>query len=127
MFLQGIAAKFILSFVIGSIVSAIKKFGDDFDWLKLKTDLCERVARFIPGELFDDEAVAFISALIDYAEKVLEKSESFTLILERLAAQDWAGAVAALKDLILKDLEARKGLKASAGSLDDQLIELHAA
>jgi hypothetical protein len=126
MLLQGIAAKFILSFVIGSIVSAIKKFDTDFDWAKLKADLSERVARFIPGEMFDDEAIAFVSALIDYADKVLDKSDVISAVLEKLAAQDWAGAVAALKDLILKDLEARKGFKAS-GSVDEQILELHAA
>lgn len=127
MLLQGIAAKFILSFVISSIVSAIKKFDTDFDWAKLKADLALKVERFIPGEAFDDEAVAFVSALIDYADKVLDNTQVVAVILEKLAAQDWAGAVAALKDLILKDLEARKGFKAKQGSLDDQIVELHAA
>lgn len=93
--------QWIVRLVLSFIMRQLDKFTHTIDWTKVKADLAVRVRDVVPGAWFDDEAVAAANALVDAVAAALAKKDQIEEILALLAAQDYAGALLKLKDLVL--------------------------
>lgn len=94
--------KIVLNVVIGFVLRQLAKFGRQLDWAKVKADAEVRVRALVPGTWFDDEAVAVVGAVIDACKVALAAESDWDALLHALAAQDWNGALAALKGLLAR-------------------------
>lgn len=94
-------SRWAIAIAISFIVRQIEKFGETIDWAKVKADLKPLVEKTVPGTWFDAEAVAAVNALVDVAARALSATADIKRILDLLADEKWAEAVALLKDLIL--------------------------
>lgn len=90
-----------IGLVIAFVVRQLEKFGTTIDWAKVKKDAEVRLRALVPGTWFDDEVVAIANTVIDRAAEVLAQGAAIEDLLKLVAAGDWAGAVAALRKLIL--------------------------
>ncbi len=94
--------RIVLNMVVSFVLRQLAKFGKDIDWAKVKSDLGERVRQLVPGTWFDEEAVALVNAALDAVKIALGAQDDWDTLLRALAAQDWNGALAALKDMLSK-------------------------
>lgn len=112
--------KILIGMVINFVLRQLDKFTHAIDWAKVKADLEPRIRDLVPGRFFDDEAVAACNRVIDLVAAALASQADIDAILHLLAAQDWAGAFAKLRDLVLhvwspstaREHSLRKGLEA---------------
>lgn len=93
--------KWLVGVVIAFVLRQLAKFKDTVDWVKVKADLDLRVRALVPGTWFDDEAAAIVGLVMDRVIAVLSQGDQVKVILELLAAEQWAAALVALKDLLL--------------------------
>lgn len=93
--------RIVLSFLISFVLKQLEKFKEAIDWSKVKADVDVRVRALIPGTWFDDDAVKLVNTVLDALAKVLSSSDKMKALLELLAAQKYAEAAQALKDLLL--------------------------
>ncbi len=96
--------KWIVSIVISFVLRQVEKFKDQTDWVKVRADLETRVKDLVPGTWFDAEAVALVDMVLDKIQSVLGSTADLESLLRLIAAEDWAGALAFIKDLLLKAL-----------------------
>lgn len=94
--------RIVLNMVIGFVLRQLAKFGRDVDWAKVKADAEVRVRALVPGTWFDDEAVTLVNAAIDACRVAVAAEADWDALLRALAAQDWNGALMALKGLLAK-------------------------
>ncbi len=92
--------KWLASLVINFILRQLSKFAGTIDWAKVKLDAEARIAALIPGTMFDDEAKAFVAALIDGAKSVLSSTAQWDAILHLVVAQNYTAALEALTALL---------------------------
>lgn len=93
--------KWLINIVVGFILRQIAKAGAAIDWAALKAQTDAAVRAVVPGDWFDDEAVAVVNEVLDACQAVLADKDDLEDLLRKLAASDWTGAVAALKALLL--------------------------
>ncbi len=96
--------KWLASIVISFVLRQVAKFKKDTDWAKVKADLETRVKDLVPGTWFDAEASALVDLLMDKLVAILSATNILEGILEKVAAEDWTGAVEMLKELLLSAL-----------------------
>lgn len=86
----------IISFVIRQVV----KFGKGIDWVLVKADGAVRVAKLVPGDWFDAEAVMVFEKAVDVMEMVLSSGEVIEQIVELIKSKNLQGAIELVKKLI---------------------------
>ncbi len=96
--------KWLVSIVISFVLRQIAKFKDQTNWATVRADLETRVKDLVPGTWFDAEAVALVDLVMDKLQAILSATDVLRDILEKVAAEDWAGAMVLLKDLLLAAL-----------------------
>jgi len=94
--------RWLINMVIAFILRQLAKFGRDVDWEKVAADAEVRVRALVPGDWFDDEAVAIVHGAIAVVKKALAAEEDWARVLKHLAASEWNAALEALKELIGK-------------------------
>lgn len=97
--------KWIIGFVIGFIMRQLEKWRETVNWETIKADLKPRIEALVPGEWFDDQAIALVFAFIDVVADVLSATGEIESILNLLAAQKYQEAWEKLRDLILGNLQ----------------------
>lgn len=93
--------KIIINLVIAFILRQIKKFGETVNWDLVKADLDKRIADILPGTWIDAEAVTVANYVFDACKAALGATDNLKSIMVHLANEDWPGAIAAVKDLLL--------------------------
>jgi len=93
--------KWIMTFLLSFVLRQLEKFQKSTDWNKVKADLKPRIEAIVPGKWFDAEAVAACFAIVDVVAAALSNSEDIEAILKLCAAEKWAEALVALRDLVL--------------------------
>lgn len=93
--------KWLASIVINFILRQLDELAHDIDWAKLKVELDAKVRALVPGTMFDAFAVSIVNAILDRAQVVLAKKDQVEALLKLIAAKDWVGAFAVLRDLII--------------------------
>lgn len=96
--------KWIVSIVISFVLRQVAKFKESTDWVKVRADLETRVKDLVPGSWFDSEAVLIVDLILCKIEEALGAADVLQDLLEKVAAQDWAGAALLLKEILLKVL-----------------------
>lgn len=96
------ANTFLISLVIGFVLRQVAKFKDQTDWVKVKADMDVRVRLLMPGTWFDDDAQGLADFVLAGCIQVLGDSKTLEMLLKLLATENYNGAYATLKDLLLK-------------------------
>lgn len=96
--------RWIVSIVISFVLRQVAKFKDQTDWAKVRADLETRVKDLVPGTWFDAEAVLVVDLVLEKIQVALGATDVLRDILEKVAAEDWQGALLLLKELLLKAL-----------------------
>ncbi len=104
--------KLLISIIVSFVLRQIAKFKDQTNWATVRADLEARVKDLVPGTWFDPESVALADLVLEKIEAALGATADLSALLHLVAAEDWVGALAFLKDLLLKALPA--GSKAAA-------------
>jgi hypothetical protein len=98
--------KWLVSMIISFVLRQLAKFKEHTDWAKVRADLETRVKDLVPGTWFDSDAAALADVVLEKLQTVLGATDVLQQVLEKVAAEDWAGALTLLKDLVLKALPA---------------------
>ena len=98
--------KWIVSIVISFVLRQVAKFKDQTNWVTLRADFEARARDIMPKKWLDEEAVAVVDLVLDKLQAVLSATADLEHLLRLVAAEDWPGALAALKDLLLAALPA---------------------
>ena len=93
--------KWLIGLGISFILRQLAKWQSGINWDLVKADLDKRIRDLIPGELFDDEAVAGMHALVDMVAAVLAAQSDIEKIISLAVDGKFAEAIEALKKLIL--------------------------
>lgn len=94
--------KLIWKVVLSFLLTQIEKFGVMFDAKKFMAGAEQKIRDFVPGRFFDDDAVSAVTWAAERLDKILEKTSALEEILQELKDKDWAGALEALKRLLLE-------------------------
>jgi hypothetical protein len=97
--------KWLVSIVIGFVLRQLAKFKEQTNWETVRTDLEARVKDLVPGSWFDAEAVLLVNLVMEKLVAILGSAEVLKEILEKVAAEDWVGALSTLKGLLLGSLK----------------------
>lgn len=92
--------RWLINFVLGYLLEQIVKWRSDFDWDKFQAGAEAKVRDAIPGEIFDDVAVAVVRVAIKAARVVLDDKKNLSLVVAQITKGDWAGALVALRQMI---------------------------
>lgn len=107
--------QFILGIVISLVMKAIEKAEGAIDWAAIIDGTNKAIVGHFPHWLVP-EIEAIVDPIIADAQKVLEQGDNLKHILKLLAAKDFGGAIAALKDLLMgigQDIAERRTLYAA--------------
>lgn len=90
----------IINIVVAFILRQWVKFGNSIDFAKVEADMVKRLTDILPSWL-DAEGVAVVKALVAGAAAVAANTAAIDNILRLAAAEKWAEALNALKNLLL--------------------------
>ncbi len=80
------ALHWLATMAITFAVRQLAKFGKETDWNKVKADADARIRDLVPGEFFDEFAVAFLNKVLDLCKEMMvdeaNMTQLFTLIAE---------------------------------------------
>lgn len=94
--------KWLISLAVSFVLKQLAKWQQGIKWDLVKADLEARLRALVPGEMFDDELVQALHALVDILASILAAQADLELIINLAVAGKFAEAVEALKDLVLK-------------------------
>lgn len=93
--------KIVVNYVILFVLRQFNKYQASINWSLVKADVDARVAAWIPGTMWDQACTDLANEFLDACQFVLGSTMAIEKIVKLIAAQDWSGAIQALKDLIV--------------------------
>jgi hypothetical protein len=91
----------ILTMVISFVIKQVSHFGGATDWVKVKADFDARIKSIVHLGFFSDELSNLANLMIDGVAAALQDTADMSTIVGLAAAQNWSGALAALKSMVL--------------------------
>jgi hypothetical protein len=91
----------IIEMALRFIMRQLDKWQMDVDWAKVKADVAERLAGFIPGYFFDAYAIAAANSAIDAVAAALASSEDLAAMVKLLVDGEFQKAWEMLRALIM--------------------------
>ncbi len=101
--MQSWILKLVIQWVISFLLTEIESVGAKLDWAKISADVDAKIRHFVP-RFFAGAAVALANQVIGVAHRVLADEADLKKVMDLVAAEDFMGAAAALRDLILAAL-----------------------
>lgn len=94
----------IISFLAPFIVRQIDKFGHSLNWEEILVKANERVAKLIPGEMFDEMAIAAVDKCINAVKELLQDEVELTKLSNLCQSKQWAVAIKDLQDYMISKI-----------------------
>lgn len=96
----GFAQKFLVDVVIAFLLRQLVKFQHSIDFAKFEADMIARLTAILPSWL-DADGEALVKALVAGAKAVIGNTAALENIFRLAAAEKWAEAIQAVKDLLI--------------------------
>lgn len=92
--------QWIINIVVGFLLRQWVKFGNSIDFAKVEADMVKRLTDILPSWL-DAEGIAVVKALVAGGAAIAHNTAAIDNMLRLAAAEKWAEALTALKNLLI--------------------------
>ena len=97
--MNGLLGKIFLPMIVSFVIRQINKFGAETDWVLVRNDCAERVAKLIPGDMFDGLGVMLSNMGISIIEEFI-KGDKDEQVINLIAEQKYSEAFNLVYDFL---------------------------
>lgn len=91
----------LISYVLKLVVSELASVGAKFDWSAFMVTWDKALALFLPGDIFDADAIGVLNAFISRLQAVLQATDKMNALLQAVVDKNWTVVLQDLKDWLL--------------------------